>query len=106
MAAQHARTAGWFARFERATPGVVLGVLLGALVTFFGWVAVSLVDLRSDVESLDARVTALEAGQKEIKARLTRLEERVDDIYERLGDLHVLLAERLPPPPGENRPQR
>lgn len=110
MAAQNARTAGWFARFERATPGVVLGVLLGALVTFFGWVAVSLVDLRSDVESLDARVTALEArvdaGFEQTNERLTRLEERVDDIYERLGDLHVLLAERLPPPPGENRPQR
>lgn len=110
VAAQDARTAGWFDRFAEAAPGAILGAAMGAVLFaifgFLGWIAVSVVDLRSDVESLDARVTALEEGQKEIKERLTRLETRVDDIYARLNDIHVLLAERLPPPPEENRPQR
>jgi len=101
MGARYTRTAGWSARFSEAAPGAilgaVLGVLLAALVTFLGWLAVSLGDLRSDVKALDARVTTLEEGQKEINARLTRLETRVDDIYK-------LLAERLPPPQEQTPP--
>ena len=98
MAAQNARTAGWTARFTQAAPAAILAVLLGALVTFLGWISLSLMNIRSDVESLDTRVTALEArvekGFEQTNERLTRLETRVDDIYK-------LLAERLPPPPEE-----
>lgn len=92
MAARYAQTGGWSARFTQAAPVAVLTVLLGALVTFFGWVAVSLVDLST-------RVGKLEEGQQQINARLTRLETSVIDIYK-------LLAERLPPPPEQNPPQR
>ena len=96
MAAQNARTAGWTARFTQAAPVAVLTVLLGALVTFLGWVAVSLVDLNTRVGKLETRV---EKGFEQTDARLTRLETRVIDIYK-------LLAERLPPPPEEKQPQR
>ena len=96
MAAQNARTAGWSARFTQAAPVAVLTVLLGALVTFLGWVAVSLVDLNTRVGKLETRV---EKGFEQTDARLTRLETRVIDIYK-------LLAERLPPPPEEKQPQR
>jgi len=99
MSAQNARTAGWTARFTQAAPGAVLAVLLGALVALLGWIAISLVDLRSDVKALDARVTALEQGLQQVNERLTRLETRVDDIYK-------LLAERLPPPPEKEQLQR
>lgn len=92
MAAQHAQTAGWSARFLDAVPTAVLGAALVAFVGLLGWMAISLVNL-------NARVTALEEGQKEIKTRLTRLETRVDDIYK-------ILVERLPPPPEQNPPQR
>jgi len=99
MGARYAHTAGWSARFLEAVPAAVLGAVLVAIVGLLGWIAVSVVNLHSDIESLDARVTALEEGQKEIKARLTRLETRVDDIYK-------LLAERLPPPQEQTPPQR
>ena len=94
MSAQNARTAGWSARFTQAAPVAVLTVLLGALVTFLGWVAVSLVDLNT-------RVGKLEEGQRQINARLTRLETRMDALNGSVNDIYKLLAERLPPPPEE-----
>jgi len=92
MTARYTNTAGWSARFSEAVPTAVLGAVLVAIVGLLAWIAVSVVDLQT-------RVGKLEEGQKEIKARLTRLETRVDDIYK-------LLAERLPPPPGENQQQQ
>ena len=105
MTAQNAQTAGWSARFIRAVPVAVLTVLLGALVTFLGWISISLTNLRSDAESLDTRVTALEArveqGFEQTNARLTRLETRMDALNGSVNDIYKLLAERLPPPPEE-----
>jgi len=97
MTAQNARTAGWTARFTQAAPVAVLTVLLGALVTFLGWVAVSLVDLNT-------RVGKLEEGQRQINARLTRLETRMDALNGSVHDIYKLLAERLPPPPEKGQP--
>ncbi|MDD9801182.1 MAG: hypothetical protein OXU53_01290 [Deltaproteobacteria bacterium] len=103
MAAQNAQTAGWSARFTQAVPVAVLTVLLGALVTFLGWAAVSLVDLNTRVGKLETRV---EKGFERTDARLTRLETRMDALNGSVNDIYKLLAERLPPPPEEKQPQR
>jgi len=96
-----AQDAGWLALLAEAAPGAVLVALVGLL----GWIAISLVDLRSDVKALDARVTALEQGQRQINERLTRLEVRMDDTYARLNDIYKLLLEYRLPTAEQNPPQ-
>jgi len=107
-----AQDAGWLALLAEAAPGAVLVALVGLL----GWIAISLVDLRSDAKALDARVTALDArvtaletrvedGFRQTNERLTRLEVRMDDTYARLNDIYKLLLEYRLPTAEQNPPQ-
>jgi len=110
MDARYARAAGWSARFLEAVPAAVLGAVLVALIGLIAWIAVSVVNLHSDVKTLDARVTALETrvdkGFEQTNERLSRLEASVKDLNDKVIDIYKLLAERLPPPQEQTPQQR